>query len=155
MSRRTQLTHEFVDAIPRELEEGVLYVSILYATAAHLCLCGCRNEINTPLSPTDWRLTFDGISVSLHPSVANWRFECQSHYWIDRDRVEWAGRMAPELIEAGRARARRAKDEYFGESRAVPRIPAEVEPAAKTEARGPISKLLSRFRRRGQPTTAS
>lgn len=30
--------------IPERLEEGILYVSIKYHTAAHLCPCGCKNK---------------------------------------------------------------------------------------------------------------
>ena len=94
MSRRTQMTHRFVEEIPRELEEGVLYVSIHFATAVHRCCCGCGQEVVTPLSPTDWQLAFDGRSVSLYPSIGNWSLPCQSHYWIRRDIVEWAPRWS-------------------------------------------------------------
>jgi hypothetical protein len=44
----------------------------------------------TPLSPTFWRMTFDGETISLYPSIGNWNFPCRSHYWIDRGRVRWA-----------------------------------------------------------------
>ena len=59
--------HEFVEFIPEELKEGVLYISINYATASHLCCCGCGNRVVTPITPDDWKLIFDGVSVSLHP----------------------------------------------------------------------------------------
>jgi hypothetical protein len=41
----------------------------------------------TPFTPTDWRMTFDGESVSLDPSVGNWNQKCRSHYVIRRNRV--------------------------------------------------------------------
>jgi hypothetical protein len=44
---------EFVEFMPDKLEPGVIYVSIPYATAAHLCACGYGNEVTTPISPTD------------------------------------------------------------------------------------------------------
>jgi len=50
--KRSAVTHEFVEHLPHELEEGRIYVSILFATAAHKCCCGCGNEVVTPLSPT-------------------------------------------------------------------------------------------------------
>lgn len=81
------LSHEFVPSIPDTLEEGVVYISIPYATAVHLCCCGCKNEVVTPITPTDWELTFDGETISLYPSIGNWGFACQSHYWIRRNRV--------------------------------------------------------------------
>jgi len=47
-------------------------------------------KLSQPLGPTDWKLTFDGESVSLYPSVGNWNFPCQSHYWIQENKVRWA-----------------------------------------------------------------
>lgn len=70
----------FVDAAPERPSVATLYVSIRYASAIHLCACGCGRKVVTPLSPHDWRLIFDGDTVSLYPSVGNWSFPCQSHY---------------------------------------------------------------------------
>jgi hypothetical protein len=112
VSQQEALRHEFVEFIPDELEEGVLYVSIPYATAAHLCACGCGREVITPISPTDWKVIFDGATVSLDPSIGNWSFPCQSHYWIRRGRIRWARKWTREEIEAGRARGRRVKERY-------------------------------------------
>jgi hypothetical protein len=83
----------------------------------HLCLCGCGERVVTPLSLTDWRLIFDGETVSLNPSVGNWSFDCQSHYVIKRNRVIWAPAWSRAKIETGRGRDRRAKEQYFGEAR--------------------------------------
>jgi len=104
--RVKHLKQEFVEQIPDQLADGVIYVSIPYATVAHRCCCGCGYEVITPLTPTDWQLTFDGESISLTPSIGNWSFECQSHYWIERGHVRWARRLARGQIDAGRARAR-------------------------------------------------
>lgn len=71
-----RVRHEFVQFIPDVLDSEILYISIEYAAAMHLCLCGCEERVVTPLSPTDWRLTFDGESVLLHPSIGNWSFDC-------------------------------------------------------------------------------
>lgn len=111
--RHEVLKHEFVEYIPEDLNEGVVYVSIKYATAVHKCCCGCGNEVTTPISPTDWRLIFDGESVSLEPSIGNWSFPCRSHYWITRNRVRWAPRWSEKEIAAARARERAAKERYF------------------------------------------
>jgi hypothetical protein len=37
MARQTHLTPEFVELVPPELEEGVLYVSMLYGSVIHKC----------------------------------------------------------------------------------------------------------------------
>lgn len=99
MTRRETIRHEFVETIPDNLKEGVLYISIPYATALHRCMCGCSSEIVTPLSPTDWELTFNGEAVSLSPSIGNWSYPCQSHYWICGNRVRWSRRMSKRQIE--------------------------------------------------------
>lgn len=103
------LQHEFVEHFPEQLQDGILYVSVQYATAAHKCCCGCGNDVYTPLSPTDWKLTFDGRTISLYPSIGNWSFPCQSHYFITKNRIEWARRWSREEIAAGRANDSHAK----------------------------------------------
>ena len=132
--KRNEIAFEFVEFIPRELEEGKLYVSTTYATAVHRCCCGCGSKITTPLAPSEWKLTFDGETVSLSPSIGNWSFPCQSHYWIRRNSIDWAGQMSPEQI----AEVRRD------------RVPVGVQPVAdatQPTARGGLwSRIRSWFR---------
>jgi hypothetical protein len=87
MLRIGRLEHRFVNSIPRELEPGVLYISLEFATAIHSCCCGCGEEVVTPLTPTDWKLIFDGETVSLWPSIGNWSYACRSHYIIERNQI--------------------------------------------------------------------
>lgn len=101
-----RIEHSFVGLLPDTLEEGVLYISINYATAEHNCCCGCGHRVVTPLSPSDWSLTFDGRTVSLHPSIGNWSFPCKSHYWIRKNEIVWGRRFSPVEIEAVRAKKR-------------------------------------------------
>ena len=103
MNRELVLKHEFVKYIPEALADGTIYVSLEYSTAVHKCCCGCGLEVVTPLSPTGWSLTNHGRSISLYPSIGNWSFPCQSHYWIKHNRVTWAPRWNRQQIEAGRA----------------------------------------------------
>jgi hypothetical protein len=112
--RRTKLSHVFVEHVPAQLAEGMLYISMPFATGLHLCCCGCGREVVTPLSPTDWRLTFDGETISLHPSIGNWGFPCRSHYWIERNRVRWAPSWSRDQVEETRAADRAAKATYYG-----------------------------------------
>lgn len=97
------LQHVFVDSFPDRLEPGTVYISIPYAIVTHLCCCGCGSEAVTPLGPTEWKLTFDGESVSLHPSIGNWSFPCRSHYWIRNNTVEWAPRWSHGKVAANRS----------------------------------------------------
>jgi hypothetical protein len=87
MMQHLRLKHQFVHYIPERLEPGVLYVSVDYTTAVHSCCCGCGQEVVTPLSPSGWKLIFDGETVSLSPSIGNRNFECRSHYFIERNTV--------------------------------------------------------------------
>lgn len=102
MIKHRHLTHRFVRSIPKELESGVLYVSMEYATAIHSCCCGCGNQVVTPITPIDWKMSFDGESVSLSPSIGNWGFPCRSHYFINEGCVIEAGQWSQTRVEAGR-----------------------------------------------------
>jgi hypothetical protein len=106
---------EFLESFPDELAEGVLYVSMPYGTAAHKCACGCGNVVFTPFSPTDWRVTYNGSNVTLWPSIGNWNFPCQSHYWIEGGRVRWAPKWSKQQIERGRHTDSVAKEDFYDE----------------------------------------
>lgn len=84
------LTHKFVEYIPEDLETGIIYISMKYCTVVHKCLCGCGNEVVTPISRKGWKLTFDGESVSLSPSIGSWNLPCKSHYFIINNTVRFA-----------------------------------------------------------------
>lgn len=139
MTKEIALKHEFVEFIPEELKQGTVYISIRFATVSHLCVCGCKNKVVTPLTPTDWKLIFDGKTISLDPSIGNWSFACQSHYWIRNNRVRWAPKWSRKQIDRGRARDQSAKEKYF----------RSVEPASdlpsKDDAGEPQSKTGDRF----------
>lgn len=109
----TALRHEFVEFIPDELADNTIYISISFRTVAHRCCCGCGNEVVTPLSPADWQLTFDGETVSLYPSIGNWSFPCQSHYWIIYNSIRWAEQWSKEQIATCRAKNAVAKTHIF------------------------------------------
>jgi len=99
VTRATRIDFEFVDTIPEDVANGVLYISTKYATVVHRCCCGCGMEVVTPLARDQWSLTFDGESVSLHPSVGNWSFACQSHYWIRNNQIRWARKFSQAEIK--------------------------------------------------------
>ena len=102
MTQIAIMRHEFVNHIPDVLDEGVLYISILFTTAAHMCCCGCGVEVVTPIDPGGWAMTFDGRSVSLKPSIGNSNLDCQSHYWIERGQVRWAQQFSKRRAERPR-----------------------------------------------------
>jgi len=137
MMRHTQLEPRFVKGVPRDLEPGVLYVSMEYGTVVHSCCCGCGHEVVTPLTPTDWGLTFNGETISLWPSVGNWNLPCRSHYVIKGNRVIEAGPWDKVRIEAEQKRDKAAKAKFYVQ-------PAESIPPAQDT----LSELAAAFPKR-------
>lgn len=84
--------HRFVDIVPPydQLEDDVLYVSLSCNVAVHKCACGCGQEVVTTIAQHRWKMTYDGKTITLSPSIGNWYFECQSHYFIRENNVVWA-----------------------------------------------------------------
>ncbi len=121
--------------MPESLEEGVLYVSMEYCTAIHNCVCGCGNKVVTPISPTDWQLKFDGKSISLKPSIGNWSFDCQSHYWITNNRIHWAGKWDKREIDEGRQADQNRKQIYFEQEEVANHLAPVQENSMNTENR--------------------
>lgn len=122
MLRHVTLEHRFVHYIPDIIEPGVIYISVDYATAVHSCCCGCGEQVVTPISPNDWKLIFDGETVTLSPSIGNWNFPCRSHYFVRNGRI----------IEAEPWYEYRASDADFpaGEKRSLePLYKSKVSPS--------------------------
>jgi len=141
MTNNINLTHEFVEYIPNDMKDGTIYVSMVFATAAHKCCCGCGHEVITPFSPTDWKLIYDGQSITLNPSIGNWSFACQSHYLIIQNRVRWAQQMSLEEINAGRVNDSLRKDRYF--NKAQSKIICNTETAVNNQTKGIWKRLKS------------
>jgi Family of unknown function (DUF6527) len=141
MKQEIALKHEFVEFIPAELQEQTLYISIRFATVSHLCPCGCKNKVITPLKPTDWKLIFDGKTVSLHPSVGSWSFSCHSHYWVKNNRVQWAEEWSKERIDASRASDRLGKDKYYATAEVPELPPAETRKKPGRKKKGLKQKM--------------
>ncbi len=134
--RHQTLEHRFIKHIPDTLEPGILYVSLEFGSVAHSCCCGCDEEVITPLTPTDWKLIFDGETISLHPSVGSWSLPCRSHYVIKQGRVCTAEPWSDRRIEAERRRDRSAKSKHYDQSPVVetvdlPSTSTELEPPKK------------------------
>lgn len=136
---RANYTHRFVKAFPDKLDEGILYVSVEYGTAAHLCFCGCGSEAYTRFSPRDWSMKFNGETVSISPSIGNWSFMCQSHYILDGGRVHWADKWSRERIELGRLLDRERKERHY---KSVANLP-DTQPIKPASRPG----ILARFAR--------
>ena len=93
------MNHKFVEYIPKEIEEDIIYVSVKFKTVVHTCPCGCKEKIVTPLSPAAWELTFNGETISLYPSIGNWKLKCRSHYWIKNNKIKWSYSFSKQEIE--------------------------------------------------------
>jgi hypothetical protein len=111
MSSKIQLRH--VEFIPKTLDEGILYVSIHFKVAAHICPCGCGTKIITPLGPCEWSFTEKKGEPTLYPSVGNWQIPCRSHYWIKNGHIEWSYLWTDEQIKAGRSKEQASCELYY------------------------------------------
>lgn len=114
MNKVRSIRPAFVDEVPDDLESGVLYVSLEHASMIHLCACGCGSEVVLPLTPEDWRITYDGENVSVSPSVGNWSLPCRSHYYVRAGAVVWAGDWSEEKIRRGRDADLKRKAHRYG-----------------------------------------
>lgn len=150
MIRWRRLEHRLVTHLPECLEPGILYISMEFATASHSCCCGCGEEVVTPFSPMDWKMTYDGETITLWPSVGNWNQPCRSHYVIRNGEVIEAMPWSDAQVEAERRRDRLAKQLHFERQEAgataVPDVDA-VPPHSNYKNRASwFTRILSVFR---------
>jgi len=148
MFRHTNLEHKFVHYIPEQLEPGVIYISMEYATAAHSCCCGCGEQVITPFTPTDWELTFDGETVSLWPSIGNWNFRCRSHYVIRNNRIVGVKPWSDKKVEHDRLRDKWRKQEHFGENFDCTGGKEHPKNAANAESSSMWDRIKNKVRKR-------
>lgn len=141
MNREHRIDARFIKSIPTELERGVLYISIEYGAVVHSCVCGCGHEVVTPLTPTDWTLSYNGETVSLSPSIGNWGLPCRSHYWIKNGVVVWATAWKEEKIRRARTSDRQAKEDFFNDG--LPENQSARKPVLERELGGRIGQILA------------
>ena len=79
----------WVEDMPEKMEDGEFYISPKHRLTEHLCACGCKAEVSVPLGRSKWKIEYDGETVSLWPSIGNWRLPCKSHYIIEENRTIW------------------------------------------------------------------
>jgi len=75
------VAYKFVDQLPTELEEIVIYI-VKDNFAAHYCLCGCRKRIVMPLCKHGWQITEKHGMISFLPIIENQQFPCKTNYRI-------------------------------------------------------------------------
>lgn len=104
---------QHVKVMPQNLQPGILYVSLEFETAHHLCACGCGQKVRTPLSPAEWQVEETPQGVTLHPSIGSWQLPCRSHYLINKGQVVWAQQWSDSQIAAGRVRDQKKLQVYL------------------------------------------
>ena len=136
--------HEFVEYIPEDINEEILYISLPFGTVVHKCACGCGEEVVTPLGPAEWNFTYNGKTISLHPSVGNWSFECRSHYWIKEGNVQWARSFTTEEILESRKKTKEYRKRYYAPADQEDSRSSKRETASRSRI---VEKLKELWRR--------
>lgn len=83
------ITTEYVDLIPKIIEEWKLYISERYNVSVHNCFCWCWEKVVLDLSR--WiHVSADSFSnnVTVRPSVWNFNLPCKSHYFITNNCIK-------------------------------------------------------------------
>lgn len=148
--RTNFLNPQFVEFIPSTLQGGILYISKKYGVVTHLCCCGCKNKVVTPIVGGQWQLIEEGEYVSLDPSIGNTNFPCRSHYFITRNKVEWCYDMTDKGAQRSRRLAAIRQQRYFeaknaGESKQAQaqRPPEKSTPPEKWSLWDLIKRIFS------------
>lgn len=86
-----EIKPEYVEQMPADLNEGVLYISEKFELAIHLCACGCGGKTVTPIGSDEWTITKTEDKITLRPSIGNWSGESpyHAHYYITNNKIEW------------------------------------------------------------------
>lgn len=123
---------QHVRFMPSEFSAGILYVSLEFGVAIHLCPCGCNSKIVTPIGPTDWKFTEYENKPTLYPSIGNWQLPCRSHYWISAGEIDWAPQWTDEQINRGWEYELERDRQYY---------------ATKDKPKSKLSKLIKVFKK--------
>jgi len=83
-----RFVYQAVEAIPKQLNSGVVYHSEGFEVAALLCACGCGHRVML-LVPDSHQISSEGGMATVRPSIAVCDAPCKSHYYITAGRVEW------------------------------------------------------------------
>ena len=95
---KVTITPKYVNTIPEDLEENVIYISEMYKVSVHNCLCGCKSKTVLPINciiegkDMGWQLTKNqDNTISFTPSIGNYQLPCQSHYVITNNIARFLG----------------------------------------------------------------
>lgn len=76
--KKIKIQTVLTEIIPDDLERFTVYISLEYQTALHLCLCGCGEEVVTPLGGSGWYALLEEGVLTMKPSIKN--KHCPNHY---------------------------------------------------------------------------
>ncbi|WEX08943.1 DUF6527 family protein [Chelativorans sp. AA-79] len=78
----------WVERIPTQMQEGVVYHTEEFELAGLLCACGCGHRI-TLLVPDSHQVWNEGGYATIRPSVGVFDAPCKAHYVITAGNVQW------------------------------------------------------------------
>lgn len=109
--KRIPIKYKNVTYMPEyeDLRFGTIYISTKYNHSSHLCMCGCGNKIDNPLTNSDWSIEIDKEKkLSMMPSIINKHLPCESHYIIQKGK----GNMIHSIAIEERKVIEMADNEY-------------------------------------------
>lgn len=59
------------------------------------------------------KIYIPGETISLSPSIGNWNFACQSHYFIRKSKIEFARIWSSDEINDGIKKDEKKKKSFF------------------------------------------
>lgn len=148
MARVDILKPVYVQYIPPadSIKAGELYISLEFQTTVHKCCCGCGLEVVTPLNHAQWKISNRNGKVSIYPSIGNWSYPCQSHYFIRDNRVVWAEAFSEAAIKRVQASDKQALDRYIANQNAVSQRPRGFPRHIFAAFSAAIAKIRELFR---------
>jgi hypothetical protein len=79
--------------VPEHTKKLIYVVGSIPKWVVFECPCHRNHRISIPLMKNvtpHWAIAHDGQTISLFPSVSVSGSNCDSHFWLRQNRIEWA-----------------------------------------------------------------
>lgn len=98
--------------VPDHIDKTIFIVGSTPKWVIFDCPCDRGHRLSVPLMKSvspHWRLTRHGKTISLWPSISVTDGPCDSHFWLRKNRVEWARWVDYDYRDQTKSRLRQSK----------------------------------------------